>query len=130
MHRSVTILAAIPKLASQLLVLSALKESAAQVHVNSRSMGQRVGDLADSVTLGNTAAGNLQSALLMCIVKMEHRVTVTRPIASLENARPTMTSASTTSEPVSNFNIDNLLRKQKPTRAIKMTSTCVYFDTL
>lgn len=98
-------LAVIQELASQLTVLSVQRESAVQVHVNSRSMGPYAGVLVGLAILQSIVAEIHRSALLMCIKKMEHRVTTTRPTASLENVKPTMHSASITLEPVSNLKL-------------------------
>ena len=93
---------AMPRLADLQLVLSVQRESAVRVLVNSRCMGLRVEVPADNVTLRSTAVENPPNVLLMCTVKMALRVTVTRLIASPENAKHTMHSASTTSQAVSN----------------------------
>lgn len=98
-------LAVIRELANQLTVLSAQRESAVLVHVNSRSMGRRAGVLAGLAILRSIAAESHQNVLLMCIKRMERRVTVTRPTASLENVKPTTLSASITLEVVSNLKL-------------------------
>lgn len=98
-------LAVIQELASQLTVLSAQRESAVQVHVNSRSMGPRAGVLVGLAILLSIVAESRPSVLPMCIKKTEHHVTTTRPTASLENVKPMMHSASITLEPVSNLKL-------------------------
>ena len=95
------ILAAMQGLASRPLVLSALRENAVPALVSSRTMEQHAEVQVDSVTYRNTAVESLQSVRQMCTAKTEQHATMARPTASLESARRTMTSASTTLEPVS-----------------------------
>lgn len=98
-------LAVIREHASQLMVLSAQRESAVQVHVNLRSMGLRAGVLVGLAILQSIVAESRPSVLLMCIKKMEHHVATIRPTASLENVKLMMHSASITLEPVSNLKL-------------------------
>ena len=100
-QRSVMILAAMQGLASQSQVLNALRENAVSVAANSRTTVQHAEVKVGSVTLRNTAVGSLQSVRQMCTSEMEQHATMARPIASLESARLTTNSASTTLEPVS-----------------------------
>ena len=94
-------LAAMQGLASRLLVLSALRENAVPVLASSRTTEQHAEVQVDSVTYRNTAVESLQSVRQMCTNETEQHATMARPTASLESARHTMTSASTTLEPVS-----------------------------
>ena len=68
---------------------------------DSRTTVQHAEVKVGSVTLRNTAVGSLQSVRQMCTSEMEQHATMARPTASLESARLTTNSASTTLEPVS-----------------------------
>ena len=94
-------LAAMQGLASRLLVLSALRENAVPVPASLRTTEQHAEVQVGSVTYRNTAVESLQSVRQMCTSETEQHATMARPTASLESARRTMTSASTTLEPVS-----------------------------
>ena len=80
---------------------SAPGESAVRVRVDSRNTAQPAEVPAAIATLKSTAAVNLQSVPLKCIVTTERRVTEIKPTASLENVKDTTTSVSTTSPVVS-----------------------------
>ena len=94
-------LAAMQGLASRPLVLSALRENAVPVPASLRTTEQHAEVQVGSVTYRNTAVESLQSVRQMCTSETEQHATMARPTASLESARRTMISASTTLEPVS-----------------------------
>ena len=82
------------------LGLSVVEASVAQVHVNSKVQAQCVDQLLDHVTLKISVLASLVTAQRTYTTRMEPLVTITRPIATQESAKPMMHSVKETLNPV------------------------------